>query len=427
MVHVPSSFTGERCRGLLADRVRPFLHLQHLAEDLNLQQDNARDYCSRIAFLVPEVTRPHSKHVWDAAERAVRAVDPAPTDLRELWEAVQRSWISTLMIRWSMVFIVIAVGILSTPVGARNLTSPIASLPMPRSGVPNLIRDVDAMEPNNRAGPIPQSRLAARVPNPLHYPKCSSRDCLSNTGVCACCFVSRPTIWLEHSPPTMANRVGSPAGVAPGSSHIGNDAVDSQPVQNKPYRWSAEISSVRCAMVTCQHAARTPRWTKTSLSATREIQEPCHLLPWSRGGRAVSPLTSHHGEPGSNSGRVTGFSHVGGFFRGSPVSPALSFRRCSILTSITLIGSQDLAVKSLPNLHPLTYFFARVSEYVSLSSQTASYPVGDQPQRQWWVVLAAARRKTGHADMGDKDTQSSLLRHVWQDLLQLATDGEHTS
>ncbi|KAJ8875275.1 hypothetical protein PR048_023170 [Dryococelus australis] len=41
---------------------------------------------------------------------------------------------------------------------------------------------------------------------------------------------------------------------------------------------------------------------------------------------------------------------VGGFFRGSPVSPVLSFRRCSILTSITLIGSQDIDVKSRPNL-----------------------------------------------------------------------------
>ncbi|KAJ8884776.1 hypothetical protein PR048_010972 [Dryococelus australis] len=41
---------------------------------------------------------------------------------------------------------------------------------------------------------------------------------------------------------------------------------------------------------------------------------------------------------------------VGGFYLGSPISPALSFRCCSILASITLIGSQDLAVKSHPNL-----------------------------------------------------------------------------
>ncbi|KAJ8865768.1 hypothetical protein PR048_033290 [Dryococelus australis] len=36
---------------------------------------------------------------------------------------------------------------------------------------------------------------------------------------------------------------------------------------------------------------------------------------------------------------------VGGFSRGTPVSPTLSFRRCSILTSITLIGSEDHAVR----------------------------------------------------------------------------------
>ncbi|KAJ8888012.1 hypothetical protein PR048_007497 [Dryococelus australis] len=40
---------------------------------------------------------------------------------------------------------------------------------------------------------------------------------------------------------------------------------------------------------------------------------------------------------------------VGGSSRRSSVSPTLSFRRRSICTSITLIGSQDLAVKSRPN------------------------------------------------------------------------------
>ncbi|KAJ8897541.1 hypothetical protein PR048_002889 [Dryococelus australis] len=41
---------------------------------------------------------------------------------------------------------------------------------------------------------------------------------------------------------------------------------------------------------------------------------------------------------------------VDGFSRGSPVSPSPSSRRRSIFTSITLFGSQDLAVKSRPNL-----------------------------------------------------------------------------
>ncbi|KAJ8895700.1 hypothetical protein PR048_001036 [Dryococelus australis] len=43
-------------------------------------------------------------------------------------------------------------------------------------------------------------------------------------------------------------------------------------------------------------------------------------------------------------------SLVVGLSQGSPVSPALSLRRRSILTSITLIGYQALAVKSHPNL-----------------------------------------------------------------------------
>ncbi|KAJ8893233.1 hypothetical protein PR048_005821 [Dryococelus australis] len=44
---------------------------------------------------------------------------------------------------------------------------------------------------------------------------------------------------------------------------------------------------------------------------------------------------------------------VSGFSRGFSVSPAPSFRHCSLFTSLTLIGSQDLAVKSRPNLFTL--------------------------------------------------------------------------
>ncbi|KAJ8875301.1 hypothetical protein PR048_023196 [Dryococelus australis] len=65
-----------------------------------------------------------------------------------------------------------------------------------------------------------------------------------------------------------------------------------------------------------------------------------------------STLASHQGEPVSMPGRVTGFSQVGvvpddtvGRRISSGVSrfPTPSFRRRSIFTSITLIGSQDLA------------------------------------------------------------------------------------
>ncbi|KAJ8896300.1 hypothetical protein PR048_001644 [Dryococelus australis] len=82
------------------------------------------------------------------------------------------------------------------------------------------------------------------------------------------------------------------------------------------------------------------------------------------GGVAVSLLAFHQGDPGSIPGRVNPdfrmwesfgmMPLVGGFSRGSLISPAPSLRRCSILTSITLIGSQDLDVKSHANHYPFT-------------------------------------------------------------------------
>ncbi|KAJ8865806.1 hypothetical protein PR048_033328 [Dryococelus australis] len=67
---------------------------------------------------------------------------------------------------------------------------------------------------------------------------------------------------------------------------------------------------------------------------------------------AIKTLASYQGELGSIPVGSPGFRKrescrtmpfVGGFSRGYPVSPAPSFRRYSIFTSIALIGSQDLA------------------------------------------------------------------------------------
>ncbi|KAJ8880925.1 hypothetical protein PR048_017398 [Dryococelus australis] len=85
------------------------------------------------------------------------------------------------------------------------------------------------------------------------------------------------------------------------------------------------------------------------LSGTvKEIVSRIHLL-WSiknlgRGAVVVRLLALHQGEPGSISGGVTPSFYMwescrtmplaGGFSRGSPVSFALAFRRCSILTSL---------------------------------------------------------------------------------------------
>ncbi|KAJ8877403.1 hypothetical protein PR048_021857 [Dryococelus australis] len=79
------------------------------------------------------------------------------------------------------------------------------------------------------------------------------------------------------------------------------------------------------------------------------VMADCTFTPWATG-EAVRLFASHLGEQVSIPGGVApGFSHAGmvaddadgrRIFSGSP--PPLSFRRCSILTSITLIGSQDL-------------------------------------------------------------------------------------
>ncbi|KAJ8866471.1 hypothetical protein PR048_032314 [Dryococelus australis] len=69
--------------------------------------------------------------------------------------------------------------------------------------------------------------------------------------------------------------------------------------------------------------------------------------------RAVSLRVCHKGDPGSIPGRVTPDLHTWescGSSRGSPVYPAPSFWRYSMLTSITLIVSDDLDVKSRSNL-----------------------------------------------------------------------------
>ncbi|KAJ8868535.1 hypothetical protein PR048_030063 [Dryococelus australis] len=95
----------------------------------------------------------------------------------------------------------------------------------------------------------------------------------------------------------------------------------------------------------------------TKYSATKSVPRVTDLANFS----VISTLASHQGEPSSIQSLVgspdfrdwescRALPLVGGFSRGSPVSPAPSFRRHFIFTSITLVGSQDLAVKSRPNL-----------------------------------------------------------------------------
>ncbi|KAJ8888784.1 hypothetical protein PR048_008276 [Dryococelus australis] len=67
---------------------------------------------------------------------------------------------------------------------------------------------------------------------------------------------------------------------------------------------------------------------------------------------------------------------VSGFSRGSPVPPAPSFRLHSIFTSIALIGSQDLAVKSLLNLTTHSYFHYDL-DFATIANRLLEYASDD--------------------------------------------------
>ncbi|KAJ8890132.1 hypothetical protein PR048_009639 [Dryococelus australis] len=84
---------------------------------------------------------------------------------------------------------------------------------------------------------------------------------------------------------------------------------------------------------------------------------------------------------------------VGGFSRGALVSPALSFRHCSILNSITFIGSQDLDVKSRPNIFISLY---RPGEQApDHASQSLAKAKWDKPPWEPCVQGQEARKRYG--------------------------------
>ncbi|KAJ8877038.1 hypothetical protein PR048_021490 [Dryococelus australis] len=78
--------------------------------------------------------------------------------------------------------------------------------------------------------------------------------------------------------------------------------------------------------------------------ANQNTPEYLEKINWGHGGCVVRLFASHRGEPGSIPGQFTPDFYkwelcrmmqlVSGFSFGSPVSPALSFRRCSILASL---------------------------------------------------------------------------------------------
>ncbi|KAJ8867035.1 hypothetical protein PR048_032897 [Dryococelus australis] len=88
---------------------------------------------------------------------------------------------------------------------------------------------------------------------------------------------------------------------------------------------------------------------------------------------------------------------VGGFSRGSPVSLAPSFRRCSIFPLITLIGSQDLAgCADVPGLG-LGLANGRINPglFAVRGRDSSSPPVG-RPKRGKAIRLRALHKNTNY-------------------------------
>ncbi|KAJ8870577.1 hypothetical protein PR048_029600 [Dryococelus australis] len=130
-------------------------------------------------------------------------------------------------------------------------------------------------------------------------------------------------------------------------------------------------------------------------------------------GVVVRLPSSHLGDPGSvpdfrmwDSCRTMPL--VVGFSRGSPVSPVLSFWGCSIITSITLIGFQDLEIKSCLNLPTL---------YLVCEQEKGSEP-GVKSRRRKFSGLPAC-------DDGGRE-RTFETRHQPADLCDELEKGHHT-
>ncbi|KAJ8889977.1 hypothetical protein PR048_009482 [Dryococelus australis] len=94
---------------------------------------------------------------------------------------------------------------------------------------------------------------------------------------------------------------------------------------------------------------------------------------------------------------------LGVFFRGSPVSPTRSFRRCSILTSTTLIGSRD------PNL--FTHLLSLANRFREIHAGVSKQPVRDLIDRQSAEELRCRYRQDTKESEERPVTQLSICQH----------------
>ncbi|KAJ8866777.1 hypothetical protein PR048_032638, partial [Dryococelus australis] len=135
--------------------------------------------------------------------------------------------------------------------------------------------------------------------------------------------------------------------------------------------------------------ARKPQSTFVSLINRRSRQCPqeygCAIIDYSGGcgGKVVRLLASHLNEPGSIScGVVPGFSHArgwAGFLQDIPFPSPFHSGVALYSSNFTLIGSEDLHVKSCPNLftHSLIHYSAKLFVFVVRMEQLRNERAGE--------------------------------------------------
>ncbi|KAJ8888113.1 hypothetical protein PR048_007600 [Dryococelus australis] len=208
--------------------------------------------------------------------------------------------------------------------------------------------------------------------------------------------------WSYCSLTTKVNQVRFSAGPPGRFSHVGN-VVDAA-VGHRVFSWLSRFSHPCIPLLLCFYLAsfaltgaeRRPKalslsrlsfpfssslFLSTSLPLSIPSTSPSLLLypslrlarsPPVKANRVQSPTDSPDFRKWESCRTM---SLVSRFSRGSPVSPAHSSRRCSIFTSITLIGSQHLAVKSRPNLFTLSPLLTSLSSLHVVLSLSISHPL----------------------------------------------------
>ncbi|KAJ8877245.1 hypothetical protein PR048_021699 [Dryococelus australis] len=192
------------------------------------------------------------------------------------------------------------------------------------------------------------------------------------------------------------------------------------PPQTKKDAWSLMYCCYKCSLYREEPISRgadvegyftqavLTRWT----AEWRLMSQRCEGSLIAVAERLACSLASHQGDTGSIPGRVTPdfrmwescwtMPLVGGCSRGSPVSPAFLFRHCSILPSITHIVSQDLDVKSRPNLFTQS---RQVHDHVQEKCADQNFPIVMSQ-----LVQRYFREKEKNSEENDQDFELNNLR-----------------